>query len=269
MLKSIIKANANYIIITALCSIIIGTIPAFIAFNFEKLISLKNCNQYIITYSLIIGQTSLQKIQEFQLQQLKAKLYPKVLTKLSNISNNSHKNQENINTIALFVSNLWPACFILKNISLMLSLCVIIAHTKSNNLTAWLCLMVCALIIAICKPPNTKELSIIRQTIQNKMLAKTPKNKLAAACTQVSQIINLIIFRQQLVKSILINCILIYLIYLNWRMFIHKQTSLSQTIMFSSITINMTEVIWWLQHELSIWQVQVQRFKCALKQSQL
>lgn len=267
----ILKNNIFAILCTILVAITAGIIPALSAISMESLINHKSEFSYIITYSIVLIQTFIHRIQEFQLQQLKAKIYPMAIIEFSK---QAKLNIENITNIAYFLSNFWPICFFVKSISLILSMCLINFWQQTQGLTSWFSLMLFILLLSIYWQPKTEKISQEKQIVQNKLIQeitnKNNKTKYLAHKNMLKSIkINQIIFTQEIYKTIVVASILLAIMLNNWHLFIQNKITISQTIMLSSITFNVAEVIWWLQHELALWRVQLVRFLTALKQTQL
>lgn len=248
-------------ILLCLCTLL-GIFPIITAKIIAKLIDNKTDYLYMLYSCLLILQTIIFRLKEFLLQQIQAKTFPKIQANLKRtfITHNL-SIQDNINKIARFASNLWPLCQILRSLTLLLSTTFVI-YKDNNNIISWLIFMTIATGITVGWQPNTKNIIQRKQILSNKLAASIGSNnkRITSACIKANTIANLIIYKQQAIKTVIISCLIVIIAYQNWQSYLINSESFGKTLMLLNISISQTEILWWLQHELSFLRTELQSF---------
>lgn len=270
MLLSIIQIYQPHkfrLILICTITIILGIYPVFAAKTVANLIDQKSDAQYIIYCAFLITQSVLLRTQEFLLQNLQATILPKLRFQLKHrFALNDIIVQENISKIARFASNLWSPCFILKSLTLIISTTIIMLEQPQKLLLSWIIFVASTGIISLAWQPDTKDIINRQHKINNKFLAtiKVKNQRIQQACILANVMVNNIIYKQQAIKTIIICTLLGLLTYSNWQMFLANQSSMGNTLMLLHLSIGISEIIWWLQHELCNLRVEWQSF-CAAR----
>lgn len=261
-LMSAHKANISKIYLLIGLCILLGAFPALTAITSAKLIDQKTTYQYSFYCGLILSQTACFRLKEFLLQQIQVTTFPKLQAKLKRKFNNHDLAiQDNICKIARFASNLWPICQMLRSLVLIISTTLII-YLENDNINSWLIFMAIASAITIGWQPNTKKIIRRKQHLSNKLAAciKPNNKRLAQACVTANTITNLIIYKQQAIKTIIISSLILVIAYQNWQLYLIHGDTFGKTLMLLNISISQTEILWWLQHELSQIRTEFQSF---------
>lgn len=251
-----------------LLTICLGLLPIFSAKSVAKLID-HPCNYNFGCYlSILLGQTILLRTQEFLMRTLHANTLPKIRFYLKKLY--PYKNlviQGNINKIATFTSNIWPLCFIIKSLALIISTSCVVIIQSFDFIVLWMILLSSNFAIIIIWQPNTKDITKRTHLINNKFNAiiKPNTKRIRNACILANKLTNNIIYKKQSIKTILVSIILIITSYYHWQLFQEQQISIGKTLMLLQLNIGVSEIIWWLQHEICNFKVEWQNYNAAKK----
>ena len=242
-----------------------GTFPVITAKLIAEIIDQKSTYSYSIYFSLILLHTILNRVQESLLQIINRVTFPKVRYRLSkNINNITPIHQDSINKVANFIANTWGIAFIIKNTVLVVSTTILLITSNSIDISIWGSCILSIYCISILWQPKTRNITNRKQKINNKLFKSIRNKKLVKAYIVVNLMTYKIIIKQQVLKTIIICFILSIVTIINWQEFILKHQSIDTTLMILNLNISACEIIWWLQHEISIWQLQLNQAKNAL-----